>query len=271
MTTSRYIHGTTPVEQERLSLLNRLQNERCLEALALAPGERVLDLGCGLAQLSCAMARAVSPGGRVVGIEREPAQLAKGRALAAQLGDAIELRSGDVLAPPIERAEWGSFDVAHTRFVLEHLPEPAALVDVMVRAVRPGGRIVLMDDDHELLRLWPSAPELEELWQAYFESYRTIGNDPLVGRKLVALLVAAGAEPVRCRLLDYSACQGQASFAGAFENLVGVVEGAREAILAGGFSPQRFDRALAALRAWSKRPDASLWYAFSWAEGRRPR
>ena len=54
--------------------------------------------------------------------------------------------------------EWGTFDVAHTRFVLEHVPDPLRVVKTMVRAVQPGGRIVLADDDHDVLRLWPEPP-----------------------------------------------------------------------------------------------------------------
>ena len=36
--------------------------------------------------------------------------------------------------------------------------DPLAVVRQMVRAVKPGGRVVLADDDHDLLRLWPEPP-----------------------------------------------------------------------------------------------------------------
>ena len=63
MADSRYIHGTTPEEQARLALLNDLLNGACLRELAVRPGERILDVGCGLGHLGRAMARAA--GGRV--------------------------------------------------------------------------------------------------------------------------------------------------------------------------------------------------------------
>jgi 2-polyprenyl-3-methyl-5-hydroxy-6-metoxy-1,4-benzoquinol methylase len=47
----------------------------------------------------------------------------------------------------------GHFDVAHARFLLEHVPDPLVIVRTMVRAVRPGGRVILADDDYEGLRL----------------------------------------------------------------------------------------------------------------------
>ncbi len=64
-----YIHGSDPAEQGRLSLLNELLNQGSLGALRLARGERVLDVGSGLGQLSRAMARTVGAGG-VIGVER---------------------------------------------------------------------------------------------------------------------------------------------------------------------------------------------------------
>ena len=71
-TNPAYVHGTDPDEQRRLSALNDLMNERCLAELKVVAGERVLDFGCGLGQLSRAMAR--HSGVRVVGIEASERQ-----------------------------------------------------------------------------------------------------------------------------------------------------------------------------------------------------
>jgi ubiquinone/menaquinone biosynthesis C-methylase UbiE len=55
---SEYIHGTEPEEQQRLTLLNTiLLNEGTLHELRLQKGDRILDVGSGLGQLSRAMAR----------------------------------------------------------------------------------------------------------------------------------------------------------------------------------------------------------------------
>ena len=71
MRPDQYIHGTTPAEQQRLSLLNDLINQASLRELGLSGGERFLDIGSGLAQFTRTVARAVGPAGRVVGIENE--------------------------------------------------------------------------------------------------------------------------------------------------------------------------------------------------------
>ena len=60
---------------------------------------------------------------------------------------------------------------------------------------REYSRIILADDDHDVLRLWPEPPGLTDVWRAYQRSYDRHGNDPIVGRRLVQLLHQAGAQP----------------------------------------------------------------------------
>src|SRR5262245_16825229 len=141
--TSRYVHGTHPEEQRRLADLNTLVNRASLEALAARPGERALDVGSGLGQFARALAKAT--GERVVAVERSTEQLDRARTLAAEAGESalVDLRQGDAVALPLAPPEWGSFDLAHARFLLEHVPAPDEVVRAMARAVRPGGRVVL--------------------------------------------------------------------------------------------------------------------------------
>lgn len=90
-----YIHGTSPVERERLSRLNDLLNRDSLAALALSGGERILDVGSGLGQLARAMGKAT--GRRVVGIEKDDAQRETAERLAREAGetDFVEFRAGE--------------------------------------------------------------------------------------------------------------------------------------------------------------------------------
>ena len=269
---SQYVHGTTAEEQRRLSVLNDLLNESSLSALALEGGERVLDVGAGLGQLTRAMARAVGPSGRVVGIERSARQIAEATRLARAAGEErlLELREGDVMELELAPGEWGSFDVAHARFILEHVPAPERVVRAMVRAVRVGGRIVLEDDDHDVLRLWPEPPGVMAVWREYIRSYERNGNDPAIGRKLVALLEGAGAAPARNAWLFFGGCAGDGRLDLFVRNFIAILEGARAAILAGGeVDAPRFDAAIAAARAFGERSDAAFWFARCWAEGVR--
>jgi SAM-dependent methyltransferase len=267
-----YIHGTSADEQRRLSLMNDvLLNQSSLREMALAGHERIIDFGSGLGQITRAMARAV-PNGSVLGLERDAAQIAGAQRLAEEEAPApnVELRQGDVLDPELREDEWGTFDVAHSRFVLEHVPDPLRVVQNMVRAVRPGGRIIIADDDHDILRLAPEPPGMSDLWRAYMRSYDRNRTDPYVGRRLISLLHEAGAKPRRNTFIFFGGCAGMPHFDVLAANMLGVVLSARALILDHRLiDPAVFDATVAAFHEWAKRPDAAIWYAMHWAEGTR--
>jgi SAM-dependent methyltransferase len=247
-----------------------MMNQASVSELRLEPKERVLDVGSGLGQLTRAMARRT--GVRVIGVERSPEQIAEALRQAREAGEEklVDIREGDAVHLPLEDDEWATFDVAHTRFLLEHVPDPLEVVRAMVRAVRPGGRVVLEDDDHDLLRLWPEPPGVMPIWNAYMRSYDRAGNDPIVGRRLVELLHHAGAEPRRNTWLFFGSCSGGPNFTGFVRNLSSILAGARASIVATGFSDDAIRRAVDALAEWEERRDAAFWYAIAWAEGVRP-
>lgn len=268
---SAYLHGSGQVEQSRLSRLNGILNAMCVREMAIAPGSRILDVGSGLGQLTRDMARAA--GVRALGIERDPRQIEEAQRQASIAGEAdlIEVRAGDVMSLPLRPQEWGTFDVVHARFVLEHVPDPAGVVRQMARAVRPGGRVVLSDDDHSLLRLRPEPAGARELWGAYCRAYDRIGCDPYVGTRLLELLVGAGLSGRRAALLNFGAGAGEAHFPDMVENFVGVIETARQTIVGGGLmEPAAFAWAVDQVRRWGTRPDAAIWYPLCWAEAEAP-
>ncbi|MCC6538455.1 MAG: methyltransferase domain-containing protein [Bryobacterales bacterium] len=268
---SQYIHGTHDEEHARLGLLNAMLNRKSLTAVAPRPGDRMLDAGCGAGQFTQAMAEAAGPGGFALGVERSEEQLTRARALTPALA---EFRQGDIAASPLPLRgdEWGSFDIVHARFLLEHLADPLAAVQQLVRAAKPGsGRIILEDDDHAILRVEPEPPGFSSLWTAYQRAFDRLGNDPSIGRRLVTLLHQAGARPARATLLCWSGCAGDAEFAALTRNLIEVIGTARTTVVAQGLlSAPRFDAAIAALWAWSREPDAVLWYAISCVEALAP-
>lgn len=267
-----YIHGYSEAEMRRLTLMQTILNDAEVAALDLQGVNGLLDVGAGLGQMTRALARGLGPGARVVGVERDDRQIRAAEQQASEAGEEglVEFRRGDAASLPLTEEERGSFDLAHARFLLEHVPDPLAVAREMVSAVRPGGRIVLMDDDHELLRLWPESPEVARVWEIFWTSYRDRGHDPLIGRRLADVLHRAGARPTRVTTVFYGATRGMELFHPVVDNLIGVLEGAAESLDRSGRLPRRdMERAVAELDRWRARETATLWYSLPLVEGVR--
>ncbi|WP_437585974.1 methyltransferase domain-containing protein [Sorangium sp. So ce1000] len=119
--------------------------ERFLRDAGIAPGMRVLDVGCGRGDVSLMVARIVGEEGYVLGIDRDPAPVALARQRAAALDlrrVAFEERD---LGAPLPTAE--RFDAAVGRRVLMYQPDPVAAIRAVAGAVRAGGLILFQEND----------------------------------------------------------------------------------------------------------------------------
>jgi demethylmenaquinone methyltransferase/2-methoxy-6-polyprenyl-1,4-benzoquinol methylase len=110
--------------------------------LNVAPGETVLDVGCGTAAVAVEVAR--DHGCRVVGVDQSPEMLAEGRGRvgAAGLGDRIELREARAEELPFEDA---AFDGLTFTYLLRYVDDPAATMRELARVVKPGGGIAMLE------------------------------------------------------------------------------------------------------------------------------
>ena len=104
----------------------------------LDPGLVVGDLGCGTGAMTAALAPFVT---RVVAVDASAEMLGAAR---DRLGGApnVELRAGEVEALPVAD---GELDAALLVLVLHHLAEPRAALAEAARALRPGGRLIVVD------------------------------------------------------------------------------------------------------------------------------
>ena len=109
----------------------------------LAPGERVLDLGCGAGTDSLVAAQMVGAEGRVTGIDMTPEMLAKARSAAALLGAGnVDFVEGEIEALPFADE---TFDVVISNGVVDLVPDKDAVFDEIYRVLAPGGRIQIAD------------------------------------------------------------------------------------------------------------------------------
>jgi ubiquinone/menaquinone biosynthesis C-methylase UbiE len=263
-----------PEEHRRFAAMNDMLNPTSVGMLGLRGGERILDVGCGLAQLTRAMARSAGRSGGAMGIAHSEPWLREAERLAEASGERslVELRHGDLTQLPLKDDEWGTFDVVHARFVLGQVERPALVVGQMAKAVRPGGRVIIEDDDHGLIRLWPEPAGYEPLRKSYLHWCESQGFNPFIGRRLVDLLHDAGVAPKRSASLSVSSCAGSPSFRPLLQIVVESFHSAGKSMMqSGAIERDTFAAGMQGLRSWDEHPAAALWYTTCWAEGRRPK
>jgi SAM-dependent methyltransferase len=121
--------------QEALAALPQLVGD-------LAAGGRVVDIHCGGGRWLIAMARRF-PALELTGIEFEPDSVTRAQrnVEVAGFADRIEIRQGDVTELETDAA----FDLAYFQYALHQLSDPEAALRIAWAAVRPGGRLLVLD------------------------------------------------------------------------------------------------------------------------------
>lgn len=110
-------------------------------------GKLILDVGCGGGLLAEAMA---AKGGRVTGIDMVGPALAVARSHARQSGLSVDYRQSTAEAWAVEHV--GVYDVVTCMELVEHIPDPAGLIQALATMARPGGDIFFATVN----RTWPA-------------------------------------------------------------------------------------------------------------------
>jgi SAM-dependent methyltransferase len=125
--------------EEYTGLVTGPFGRRAIDRLDVAPGQRVLDVGCGTGPTTIELARRATPGGGALGMDISATMIDAARARAAREGvDAAEFVVGDAQSAALGE---GSFDAVFSRFGVMFFADPAAAFANLHRALRAGGRL----------------------------------------------------------------------------------------------------------------------------------
>ena len=191
--TSRpYALGYSESEFRRLTLQGEFYRDLTVDVLqraGIGTGMHVLDIGCGVGNVSLLAAELVGPRGSVLGIDRstEATKLAAWRAAEAGHHQVrFEATEIDAFLPQQK------FDAVIGRLVLVYLPDPAAILRRLAGLLRPGGILAFQE---MMIAMTRSVPD-GALWNRsigwVIDTFARAGLDVDMGGRLYATFLAAG-------------------------------------------------------------------------------
>jgi SAM-dependent methyltransferase len=181
--------------------------------LGLKPGQAVLDAGCGPGTDTFDLEELVMPEGRVVGVDSSELMIAIARRRAIASGSQAQFMLSDVCALELPDE---TFDLARCVMLLLHVRDPASALDEMVRVLRPGGQLVCIDVDRQMVAVDATDVGLAER----VLRGRFVELHPRIGSQLRGLFVSAGLDQVQVEVItevstswsQFTALQGPSVF-----------------------------------------------------------
>jgi SAM-dependent methyltransferase len=187
-----YLMGYSPAERRRLieqAALFRPVTERFLVEAGIGRGTRVLDVGCGVGDVSLLLGELVGPEGAVVGVDRDPRALGLARERAARF-EHVTFLEGEIQDLGFD----GTFDAAVGRWILLHVGDPVTTIRQVAACVRSGGIVGFQDSDFSTMPppVWPPLPLFARVTTWIHETMRQVGVHDRIGLSFRRLFAAAG-------------------------------------------------------------------------------
>jgi ubiquinone/menaquinone biosynthesis C-methylase UbiE len=236
--------------RERLRIVSRVMRPgtmALLDRAGIQPGMTCLEAGCGGGDVAFDMARMVAPSGSVVATDIDETKLELARAEAAEQGlTNLEFRYSDIS----KDAPGREFDFIHARFLLTHLPDPAAALVRMREALRPGGTLAVEDIDFTGYFCHPESASLRRYVELYSQAAARRGADASIGPRLPSMLIAAGFEDVQMNVVQHASTSGEVKLLSPL-----TMENIADSVIAEGLaSKNEIDRLIAEMYEYANTP-----------------
>jgi SAM-dependent methyltransferase len=189
-----YILGDTDDELARLRSQHEVwrdQTRQLYRRAGFRQGQTLLDVGCGPGFTTGDLLEIAGPDGRVIAIDSSPKVIEILNAEMSTRG--ISNVTGIVRDVTRLGDDVGPVDGALARWVLCYLDEPHAAVNSVAGILRPGGALAVIDYlNYRSITVEPASDLFDRAYRAVFESFRNRGGGLEVGRRVPALMDAAG-------------------------------------------------------------------------------
>jgi 2-polyprenyl-3-methyl-5-hydroxy-6-metoxy-1,4-benzoquinol methylase len=191
-TVQDYPLGYSELEARRLAEQGALLEDLTVDVFrraGLRAGMTVLDIGCGVGDVTLLAARLVGPKGAVLGIDRAASSVQAARARATALG---------VAHARFEQADLASFESDQTfdalvgRLVLLYLPDPGGTLKRLSQYLRPGGIVAFQEFDMTATSQVPAGELFVKLRSWLLAAFTAAGAELDMGTKLYPSFLRAG-------------------------------------------------------------------------------
>lgn len=194
MRSKAYVHGYTDRETQRLQEQSLILEDLLHSGTSYPAGSRVLEVGCGVGAQTLILLRR-NPEIHLTSIDMSEESVQKAKENVREAGyTGVEFRQEDILNHSFEQ---GSFDHIFICFVLEHMEQPVKALEHMMKLLRVGGSITLIEGDHSSGKWTPETEASRAAWNGLVVSQQMLGHDPDIGNRLGELMIEAGIDRPR--------------------------------------------------------------------------
>lgn len=195
--------------KKRLDVLSDVLKEHTQKLIELdgnIEGKTFLDMGTGGGNLARMVAQMVGNEGHVTAIDFDETIVDLARQQAAD-ENITNITFHAQNAYDIQYDN--EFDIVYARFLLSHLTEPARLVQKMITALKPGGRLLIEDIDFSGHYCYPASRDFELYLQYFTTASQNNGQNPDMGLSLFKLLKDAVLTNVQYDVIQPTFNKGQ--------------------------------------------------------------
>ena len=211
-----YVLGTGDDELRRLRLQHRLWSptlQRLWDSAGFGPGMRFLDVGCGPGYMAFDLVDRFGRDCDVVGVDQSARFIDyfRSETQRLELGRVHPIVADVQTMGPADGVDAVSFDAAYTRWVLCFTPDPAAAVQRVADALKPGGRFLMQEYfNYRALTPAPMSERFDVMREAIRKSWLDAGGNDDIGGELPRLCRQAGLKVVSVEHIGAIARPGEA-------------------------------------------------------------
>jgi ubiquinone/menaquinone biosynthesis C-methylase UbiE len=186
---NRYVHGHSKREHARLNDQANTLTALLHNDTMYAPGDRVPEAGCGVGAQTIILAKN-SPDAQFLSIDISEESLNKAKSLTKQENISnVRFQKADICRLDFDEE---FFDHVFVCFVLEHLLRPFDALISLMKVLKTGGSITVIEGDHGSTYFCPESKAARQTIQCLIDIQASMGGDALIGRQMYPLLKAAG-------------------------------------------------------------------------------